>query len=351
MFLVGPMSIKNKKAILALEDGTIFEGESFGAAGESIGEVIFNTQVVGYQEILTDPACRKQIIVMGYPHIGNYGINDRGNESDKAHASALIVKENSQIYSNWQAKGSLEDFMKKNKVIGITGIDTRSLVVHIRDSGEMKGIVSTEDFDKKSLIKKAKAYILTPPLDFARGTPLHEMERGIKGVRCVIINLGVNNSTLSRFPKAVLVPYDTSADKILELTPEQVVISGGPGDPRILTRLIEEVKKLIGKVKIYGIQNGACILALALGCSVYRMKVGHHGVNHPVVDPKTGKGEISVQNHSYGIDKISQDVDIIQVNLNDKTIEKIESKDGNCVGTLYYPIDERGKLPPDYKYV
>ncbi len=339
------------KAILALEDGTIFEGTSFGAEGEAIGEVVFNTQVVGFQEILTDPAYRKQIIAIGYPHVGNVGINDRSHESDQAHASALVVKEYSRVYSNWQSKGSFEDFMKKSKVIGIEGIDTRALTVHIRDNGEMKGIVSTKDFNKESLVNKAKSYQL-PDLVAEIKSEIRSTKSETKPKsETIIINLGINNSTLAKFPGAKVLPYDVKADKILDKKPEQIVISSGPGDPRKLTGLVEEVKKLIGKVSIYGIQNGAIVLALALGCTVERMKVGHHGVNHPVVDPKTGRGEISVQNHSYGIENVPNNVKVVHVNLNDKTIEKIQSKDGSCVATLYYPIDERGKLAKGYKLV
>jgi carbamoyl-phosphate synthase small subunit len=342
---------KDMKAVLMLEDGTMFEGTSFGAEGEAVGEVVFNTQVVGFQEIVTDPAYRKQIIAIGYPHVGNVGINDRSHESGQAHASALVVKEYSRIYSNWQARGSLEDFMKKNKVIGIEGVDTRALTVHIRDNGEMRGIVSTNDFSKQSLVEKAKSYEL-PDLAQEILNPKSEIRNKSKIPNPkVIINLGVNNSTLAKFPEAEIVPCDVTAEKILDKKPEQVVISGGPGDPRKLTGLIDEVKKLIGKVPLYGIQNGACVLALALGCKVNRMKVGHHGVNHPVVDPKTGRGEISVQNHSYGIEEVPNNVKVVHVNLNDKTIEKIQSKDGTCVATLYYPIDERGKLEPGYKKV
>ena len=337
------------KAVLMLEDGTMFEGVSFGAEGEAGGEVVFNTQVVGFQEILTDPAYARQIIAIGYPHVGNVGINDRSNESDSAQASALVIKEYSRIYSNWQAKGSLEDFMKKNKVIGIEGIDTRALTIHIRDNGEMKGIVSTKDFNKESLVSKAKAHKLSDLV--AEITSGMEPPKAKPGSTTIIINLGVNNSILSKFAGAKVVPHNVTAEKILEKKPEQVVISSGPGDPRKLTGLVEEVKKLIGKVPVCGIQNGACVLAMALGCTVNRMKVGHHGVNHPVVDPKSGRGEISVQNHSYGIDTVPSGVKVVHVNLNDKTIEKIQSKDGTCVATLYYPIDERGKLGPGYKRV
>jgi len=334
------------KGVIALEDGFVLEGQAFGAEGETVGEVVFNTQVVGYQEILTDPSYRKQIVVMGYPHIGNYGINDRCNESDSTHASALIVKEASKIYSNWQAKGSVQDFMKKGGVIGLEDVDTRALVTHIRDNGEMRGVVSTKDLKKDSLIQKAKDYKL-PNLV----SEIKSAKSQVPSPKFVIINLGVNNSVLKKFPKAAVVPYDISADEIIKMDPKQVVISSGPGDPTKLGALIEEIKKLIDKVPLYGVQNGACVLALALGCEVSKMKVGHHGVNLPVVHPKTGVGEISVQNHSYGIDKVPKNVEVAHVNLNDKSIEKIQTKDGKCVGTLYYPIDERGKLDPGYKYV
>lgn len=336
------------KGILVLEDGSVWVGSAFGAEGEAVGDVVFNTQVVGYQEILTDPAYQKNIVVMGYPHIGNYGINARCHESDKAHAAAMIVKEYSKIYSNWQATGSLGDFMRDNNVIGIEAIDTRALTVHIRENGEMRGIVSTGGGSKESLLKKLKeAGESNYKLQNFKINPKHQSTNS----KTIIINLGVNNSTLARFHGAAVVSHDMSAEDILGMKPEQVVISSGPGEPRKMIDLVDEVKKLAGKVPLYGIQNGACVLALALGCSVYKMKVGHHGVNHPVVDPKTGVGEISIQNHSYGIDKLGSDVKVSHVNLNDKTIEKFETKDGKCVGTLYFPIDERGKLAPGYKYV
>lgn len=335
------------KAMLVIEDGTVFDGVSFGAEGEAVGEIIFNTQVVGFQEIVTDPSYAGKIVALGYPHVGNAGINDESNESDAAHVSALVVKEYSKVYSNWQAKGSLGDFMKKNKVIGIEGIDTRTLTVHIREQGEMKAIVSTEDFNKESLLKKLSKY---SPKSEIRNPKYETKSKGGKS-QTVIVDLGVNKSTLEKYEGATVVSSDTTAEKILKLEPEQVVLSSGPGDPRKLTDLIEEVKKLVGKTKLYGLQNGACVLALALGCPVYKMKVGHHGVNHPVIEPKSGRGEISAQNHSYGIEKSVAGVEIVYVNLNDKTIEKFKSKDGSCVGTLYFPIDERGKLEKGYKLV
>ncbi|NQT29363.1 MAG: carbamoyl phosphate synthase small subunit [Candidatus Saganbacteria bacterium] len=344
------------KAILVLEDGTVFHGTQFGAEGETCGGVIFNTQVVGFQEIITDPANANKIIAIGYPHVGNVGVNDESNESDKGHAAALIVKEYSKLYSNWQAKGSFGDFMKKNKVIGIEGVDTQALTVHIRDNGEMRGVVSTKTFDVAALVSKAKAYCEPEALKSPVSAPKADKSQTyakpqISNVKTVIINLGVNNSTLAKYPNAAIVSADTNAADILKMKPDQVVISSGPGDPTKLTDLVDQVKKLIGKVPIYGIQNGACVLALALNCTVNRMKVGHHGANQPVVDPKTGSGEISVQNHSFGIEYVPENVEVLHVNLNDKTIEKFATKDGMYVGTLYFPIDERGKLDKGYQYV
>ncbi|MDD4179188.1 MAG: carbamoyl phosphate synthase small subunit [Candidatus Margulisbacteria bacterium] len=340
------------RAILLLEDGTQFEGSSFGAEGEKIGEVIFNTQIIGWQEMLTDPSYSQKIINIGYPHVGNYGINDRLNESDSTHALALIVKEYSKIYSNWQAKGSLADFMKKNGVIGIEGIDTRALTIHIRNHGEMRGIVSTKTYDVKALADKVKGY------KFENRNTKFETNTKSQNIKSktVVINIGINNSLLTKFPGATIVSDDTTAEKILASGAEEVVISSGPGDPRELKSLVKEVGKLVGKVKLYGIQNGACVLALALGGSVYKMKVGHHGMNIPVVDPKTGSGEISMQNHSYGIEGLGTKglgtgMEIVHVNLNDKTIEAFKTKDGKCIGTLYFPIDERSKLPKGYKLV
>jgi carbamoyl-phosphate synthase small subunit len=332
------------RAIIVLEDGTAFEGRSFGAEGEKTGEVIFNTQIIGYQEILTDPASKGQLVCMGYPHIGNYGINERLYESNHAHASALIVKEYSKIVSNWQAKGSLGDFMKKHGVIGVEGIDTRALTTHIRDHGEMKGIVSTKAFDVEALAAKAKGTKLEIRNSKFETNSKHEV-RNSK----IVINIGISKSVLACFPGAAVVAEDTSAEKILGLQPEEVIISSGPGDPRELTSLIAEVKKLVGKVKLLGIQNGACVLALALGCTVERLKVGHHGMNIPVVDPATGKGEITMQSHSYGVK--GPGIEVVHKNLNDGTIEAFRTKKGDCAGTLYYPIDQRGKLPEGYKLV
>jgi len=334
------------KAILVLEDGKVFKGTAYGAEGEAVGDVIFNTQVVGFQEILTDPAYKNQIVAFGYPHVGNAGINDQSHESDSTHVSAFVVKEFSKIYSNWQGKESFEDFMKRNKVIGMEGVDTRAVTLYIRDNGEMKGIISTRDFSEKSLLEKIKNYSAPNLTSLVQRKGTHKKE-----AKEILIDLGVNNSVLKKFPKAAVVSYKTTAEEILERGPEQVIISSGPGDPTKLDKLISEVEKLVGKVPIYGIQNGAIVLAMALGCTVSRMKVGHHGVNHPVVDPKSGSGEISVQNHSYGIDKVPASVKVVHVNLNDKTIEKFETKDGQCVGTLYFPIDERGKLDKGYKPV
>jgi len=237
--------------------------------------------------------------------------------------------------------------MKKHGVIGIEGIDTRALTIHLRDHGEMRGVVSTKDFDKDEMIEQARKY---QPPEFKPEIRNSKSETSSKS-KITIINLGVNKSTTAKFPEANIISYDISAEKILKDAPEQVIISSGPGDPTKAGLLIEEIKKLIGRTKLYGIQNGGLVLAQALGCTVSRMKVGHHGMNIPVVDPKTGRGEISVQNHSFMINKVPDKIEIVHVNLNDKTIEKIRTKDSSCEASLYFPIDERGKLPHGYKVV
>jgi carbamoyl-phosphate synthase small subunit len=219
----------------------------------------------------------------------------------------------------------------------------------------MRAVVSTQCFEKNELVKKAKACVLPnlAEMKFQIPNPKSQINSKSKtqNPNIVLINLGVNNSLLNKYPGAEVVAADTLAEEILAKKPEQVVISSGPGDPGRLTTVIDEVKKLVGKVPIYGVQNGACVLAAALGCTIYKMKVGHHGVNYPVVDPETGKGEISVQNHSFGVEKLAAGVKVFHVNLNDKTIEGFKSSDGKCVGTLYFPVDERAKLPAGYQYV
>ncbi len=337
------------KAILALEDGTIFEGRSFGARGEKIGRVIFYTGVIGYQESITNPSYRGLMLTMTYPLIGNYGINEAGFESDTVQAEALIVKENSHIYSNWLSKESLEDFMKKNNLIGIEGIDTRGLVVHIRDNGEMRGVVSTKDFNVKSLIEKTKAFSyekrdLINEASISKVT-LWEAPERIE-YRVVVIDLGGTNSLFNGLKNAncqvIRVPAITLANEILKLNPDGIVLSSGPEDLKGFSKIANEVRNLLGKKPIFGIASGNLILGMALGGKIKQMKCGHHGMNQPVRNLKTKKVNITIQNHSYVIDENllkDTDIEVTQININDQSIEGIKSKSYPAIGLQYVPTD------------
>lgn len=337
------------KAIFALEDGTIFEGRSFGARGEKIGRVVFYTGVIGYQELITDPSYRGLILTMTYPLIGNYGINEAGFESDTVQAETLIVKENSHIHSNWLSKGSLEDFMKKNDLVGIEGIDTRGVVVHIRDNGEMRGVVSTKDFNVDSLIEKARAFSyeerdLINEATISKVTHLGAPER--IEYRVVVIDLGGTNSLFHNLKNAncqvIRVPAFTLADEILNLNPDGIVLSSGPEDLRSFSKISHEVRNLLGEKPIFGIASGSLILGMALGGKIKQMRYGHHGMNQPVRDLETKKVDITIQNHSFVINENwlkGTDIEVTQININDQSIEGIKSKSYSAIGLQYVPTD------------
>ncbi len=337
------------KAILILEDGSIFEGCSFGAKGEKIGRVVFHTGVVGYQELITNPSYRGLLLTMTYPLIGNYGINEAGYESEAAQAEALIVKENSRVYSNWLAQESLEDFMKRNSVVGIEGIDTRALVVHLRNNGEMTGVVSTKDFKARNLIKKAKAFS-DQERDLISEVTISEVavEKAPERIeyRVVVIDLGGTKSLFNSLKNVgcqiIRVPAETSAGEILKLNPDGIVLSSGPEDLKGFAQIAGEVKNLLGKKPVLGISSGNLILAMTLGGEIRRMKYGHHGVNQPVRNLETKKLAITVQNHSWAISKNSvkgSDMEVTEINLNDQSIEGIKSKSYPAIGSQYVPVD------------
>ncbi len=336
------------KAILMLEDGSTFEGSSIGVDGERIGEVVLNTAVVGYQEIMTDPTNAGKILVLTYPLIGNYGVAKKFYESSKCWIAGLAIKEESRIYSNWQAEGPFSGFLKKEEVITISDIDTRTLAVTIRDKGEMPGIISTKNFKKEDLLTKIKDFKSRKPGNLLKEISVKkpvEIKVGQSGPRIGVLDLGILNSFVKQLKtlgcNITLLPYDTSPDEILSLKFDALIISNGPEEDVSIPEVVKTAKTLLGKIPILGISTGHEIIGLALGARLKKMKIGHHGVNYPVLGTGSFKGEITVQNHSFIIDadtiKNRKDVVVTLYNVNDKSIEEMESKPLKFISAQYYP--------------
>lgn len=335
------------KAILMLEDGKIFSGESSGGQNERIGEVVLNTAVVGYQEMMTDPANSGKILILTYPLIGNYGIAPKFNESKKAWLCGLVIKNKTRIYSNWQAKSSFDDFIKKEDVLTISGVDTRTLAVHLRQKGQMLGIISTNNSKPQDLLAKIKAFKERPPESALPGISVNKFTPAgnPKGKKIAVLDLGLANSALRQLEalnlSITLVPFNRSAAEILKLKTAGLIISNGPENDPAIPGIIQMVKELIGKIPILGISTGHQVLAGALGARVVKMKIGHHGVNYPVSSGSC-KGEITVQNHSWVVDIDSlgkiKNIKVTGFNLNDRTIEEFESKKLGLIGVQYLPV-------------
>jgi carbamoyl-phosphate synthase small subunit len=348
------------EAILALEDGTIFRGVSFGATGERYGEVVFNTSMTGYQEILTDPSYKGQIVTMTYPLIGNYGINSEDIESRKPFVEGFVVKECSKRASNWRAQKTLEEYLKENNILGIEGIDTRALTLHIREAGAMKAVLSTEDLDEKRLVQKARNSLGLVGRDLVKEATCSRryIWSGIQNpkYKVVVLDCGVKYNILRELLKngcqVVIVPANTKTEEILKLKPDGVLLSNGPGDPSAVGYVIKTTKELIGKLPIFGICLGHQMLGLALGGATYKLKFGHHGANHPVKDLKTGKVSITVQNHGFCVDIDSlnkQDLEITHINLNDQTLEGMRHKKLPIFSVQFHPEASAG--PHDAGYL
>jgi len=350
------------KAILALEDGKIFRGESFGAEGERFGEVVFNTSMTGYQEIITDPSYKGQIVTMTYPLIGNYGINKEDVESTRPHLEGFVVKECSKIASNWRHDRSLSEYLQANNILGIEGIDTRLLTLHIREQGAMKAALSTKDFSELRLIKKAKespgligrdlVKDVSSKKEYAWGRIQQEK------YKVVVIDCGVKYNILRELLKnrcrTLIVPADTPANKILDLHPDGVLLSNGPGDPAAVSYVVETARSLIGKIPIFGICLGHQILGLALGGETYKLKFGHHGANHPVKDLKTGRVSITVQNHGFCVDIKSlnkKEIEITHINLNDQTLEGMRHKKLPVFSVQFHPEASAGPHDAEYLFM
>lgn len=351
-----------KKGILFLEDGFVLEGKSFGAEGEALGEVVFNTSMTGYQEILTDPSYHGQIVTMTYPLIGNYGVNAEDVESSRVWAQGFVVKERSKVYSNWRSQTSLEDYLVKNKVVSLEGVDTRALTRHLRLSGAMRGILSTGDFDRQSLLKKVLASPSMEGRDLISEVTSKEASwwpesgNNKKEFLVACIDYGTKLNILRLLDRAGcrvrLFPATVKASEILALKPDGVFLSNGPGDPAVLSYCVQEIKSLIGRVPIFGICLGHQLLAHAFGGKTYKLKFGHHGGNHPVMDLETKKVEITAQNHGFCVDMDSikdKNIKLTHINLYDKTTEGLRHKKLPVFCVQYHP--EAGPGPHDASYL
>jgi carbamoyl-phosphate synthase small subunit len=368
------MSSLRPKAKLALENGIVFTGRAFGdLEHDAEGEVVFNTSITGYQEILTDPSYHGQIVTMTYPHQGNVGTNHFDVESNCVHAAGFIAREASRMRSNWRSEESLDDYLKRNGVLGIEGIDTRMLVRILREQGAMRGVISARELDDAKLIERARSLPSKNGLDLTKevtcsenyewesldksGYLLHpeNFEAG-DGFHVVVMDFGVKYNILERLQsygcRLTVVPSNATAEEILALNPDGIFLSNGPGDPDAVKYAIETIKQLIGKKPIFGICLGHQLLALALGAHTYKLKFGHRGANHPVQNMMTGINEITSQNHGFAVDLDSMadlPVELTHVNLNDRTVEGFRHKEYPLFCVQYHP--EAGPGPHDADYL
>ena len=356
------------KALIALEDGTVFEGKSFGVEGEKEGEIVFNTSMTGYQEIMTDPSYKGQIVTMTYPLIGNYGVNDIDVESGGPKVEVFIARECSKITSNFRATDDLVNYFKKHNIIAIEEVDTRALTKHLRVKGAMKGIISTSDLDPEGLIRKARQWQGIIGVDLVKEVTCNETyeyeegrgkretgsgtgdaetlnpEAETSNLRVVVMDFGVKRNILRMLKKVgcdvIVVPADEKAEKILAVKPDGVLLSNGPGDPEGVPYAITEIRKLFGKTPIFGICLGQQLLGLAYGGKTYKLKFGHRGANQPIQEVATGKVYITSENHGFAVQMDSikdHPVRVTHVNLNDKTIEGIEHEKYPIFSVQFHP--------------
>jgi carbamoyl-phosphate synthase small subunit len=360
-------------ALLALEDGTVFRGASFGAPGETFGEVVFNTNLTGYQEVLTDPSYKGQIVVMTYPLIGNYGINDADLESQRPQVEGFVVKEGSKHASNWRAQYSLEEWLQRHAVVGIQRLDTRALTRHLRTRGAMRGAISCLDLSPDSLVARVQAspsligrdlvcevtcdgaYTWTAGEWRWPEEHVHHLERPGERFHVLAYDFGIKRNILRKLVQSgcdvTVVPAHTSAAEALQCNPDGIFLSNGPGDPEGVPYAIEAVRQLIGIKPIFGICLGHQILALALGGRTYKLKFGHRGGNQPVLHLATQKVEITAQNHGFAVDveSLPGNVEVTHVNLNDHTVEGMRHRELPIFSVQYHPEASPG--PHDSWYL
>jgi len=362
------MNDSQTPAILRLEDGRTFRGYAFGAPGETVGEVCFNTGMTGYQEILTDPSYSRQIVVMTSPHIGNYGVNPDDIESDRIQVAGFIIREETEIPSNPYARDSIGDYLRNQSIVGIQGIDTRALVRHVREHGAMNGIISTVNFDERSLQEKLDE---TPSMvgldlcmdvtcdtryDWSEKFEDNQADAGDSSrwqVAAIDYGMKFNITRLlsERGCDVTVFPADAQPEDILDINPDGVFLSNGPGDPAAVTYGIETIKKLLGKRPIFGICLGHQLLGLAGGGSTYKLKFGHHGLNHPVKNLDEETVEITSQNHGFAVDpdSLPSNIEITHMNLNDDTVEGLRFTDFPVFSVQYHPEASPG--PHDSRYL
>ena len=360
-------------AVLALEDGTVFEGQSFGAPVERAGEVVFNTAITGYQEVFTDPSYSGQIVVLTNPQIGNYGANANDSESARPYIEGLAVREFSPLSSNWRSDETAQKFLTENGVPVISGIDTRALVLHLRSRGVMRGVLSSISTDAKELVERAKKSPSMAGLDLATRVSTAEQYTWDRGAvaaspsedvgdpaearfHVVAYDFGIKRNILRMLvqsgSKVTVVPAGTKAEDVLALKPSGVFLSNGPGDPEPLTYQAEQVRRLVGRVPIFGICLGHQILGLALGGKTYKLKFGHRGANHPVLNSVTGRVEITSHNHGFAVDPDSlnlNEIETTHTNLNDGTLEGFRHRNHPVFCVQYHP--EAAPGPHDSHYL
>jgi carbamoyl-phosphate synthase small subunit len=360
-------------AVLALEDGTVFEGQSFGAPVERAGEVVFNTAITGYQEVFTDPSYSGQIVVLTNPQIGNYGANENDCESSRPYIEGLAVREFSPLSSNWRSDETAQHFLTSNGVPVISGIDTRALVLHLRARGVMRGVLSSISTDAKELVERARKSPSMNGLDLATRVSTKEQYAWDRGAiaaspsedvgdpaearfHVVAYDFGIKRNILRMLvqsgSRVTVVPAGTKAEDVLALKPSGVFLSNGPGDPEPLTYQAEQVRKLIGKTPIFGICLGHQILGLALGGKTYKLKFGHRGANHPVLNQVTGRVEITSHNHGFAVDPDSlnlNEIEVTHMNLNDSTLEGFRHRNHPVFCVQYHP--EAAPGPHDSHYL